>query len=191
MARRERRQSEKHITQEEHRFQSFLEELSWLMASYAGTDFRAMARYLNRRLRTVSDARESVGGYVSKNPNKHFLVGVLPRLFMDEGLFPTNEDIAQFAKGVMKVELLRYHKKSRFELIGIIVCETDKLNDSELDELVSALDVLVTKGDKAKKLVMQRKKELYGWNAIIQELAKENVGDQDSQRRLHSTERLL
>jgi hypothetical protein len=42
---------------------------------------------------------------------------------------------------------------------------------------------MAKKSDKAKNLIIQRRKEHFGWNAIIQELARENIDDQNSQRR--------
>lgn len=169
--------------QDPNKFKSFLEEMSWLLASYSNVDFKKMPDVINKYFTTVSKPGAAIGHYVSDNPNKHFLVGVLPRLFIDESLFSTNEDIAQFAKTVMKVNLQRYNKKSRYDLIGTIVCATNNLDDYELGELVRALDLLTKKSDKVKNLILRRRKENYGWNAIIQELARENINGQNSQRR--------
>jgi hypothetical protein len=126
---------------------------------------------LRNKLVHESDAAHAVGSYVSSNPNKHFLVGVLPRLFTDETLFPQNEDIAQFALSVMDVPIPSYQKKSRYEIIGRIVCLVNGLDDKLLSKLVHALEVLTEDDENVKKVIKQRKDQNFGWNAIIQELA--------------------
>lgn len=152
----------------------FLEELGWLLSSYPNLDLR----YVSKELRDAiahgpAAATAAVGGYISTNPNKHFLVGVLPRVLTDESLFPTNEDIAEFATTVMNVKIPRFHKKSKYELIGHIVCQTENLNERALSKLVHALSMLTEEGDKVRKIISQRKQQNFGWNAIIQELATE------------------
>lgn len=95
---------------------------------------------------------------------------------MDETLFPTNEDVAQFAESVMALRIPRYGKKSKYEIIGHIVCETDALNDQKLAKLVSALAALADGDDRTKRLIRERKEQQFEWNAIIQELAQTSNG---------------
>lgn len=160
---------------------SFIEELSWLLSTYSNVDFKAMPDTIRKYFSTFTKESIVMRQYISDNPNQHFLVGVLPSVLNDASLFATNEDIAQFAKTVMKVNLRRYSKKSRYELIGTIVCETNELNDFELTELVNALSVLTKKKDKAKSLITKRRQENYAWNVIIQELARESINGQNNQ----------
>jgi hypothetical protein len=149
----------------------FLEELSWLLSSYSDINLTAGVRNLRNRILHEFDAAAAVGSYESPNPNKQFLVGVLPRVLNDEALFPTNEDIAEFANSVMKVRIPRYHKKSKYELIGHIVCQTNDLDEKGLSKLVHALSILTGGDEKVRRLIKQRKDQNFGWNAIIQELA--------------------
>jgi len=154
------------------RVRSFLEELGWLVTSYSNVDLKLAADLLIERSGPGhSAASAAVGDYASSNPNKHFLVGALPRVLTDETLFPTNEDIAQFARSVMDLAILRYEKKSKYEIIGHIVCETDRLDDRKLAKLVSALAMLTEGDDGTRSLIRQRKAQNFGWNEIIQELA--------------------
>jgi hypothetical protein len=157
----------------------FLEELSWLLSSYSDLNLKTAVRDIRNRLFHEFDAASAVGSYASPNPNKQFLVGVLPRVLNDEALFPTNEDISEFALSVMKVRIPRYHKKSKYELIGHIVCQTNELDERGLSKLVHALAVLTGGDEKVRKLIKQRKDQNFGWNAIIQELA---AGKADEQR---------
>lgn len=148
----------------------FLEELSWLLESYSAVDIGFLSKALRSGMSKAA-VTSAVGGYASTNPNKQFLVGALPRVFMDETLFPTNEDIAQFAESVMELQIPRFSKKSKYEIIGHVVCETDRLDDRKLARLVFALSSLADGDARTKRLVRQRKAEQFGWNAIIQELA--------------------
>jgi len=184
MINNEKDKSRKTKSQDPRKLKSFLEEISWLLASYSDIDFKAMPQVLKKYFSAISDDGAAIRQYVSDNPNKQFLVGVLPRLFIDDSIFATNEDIAQFAKSVMKLELVRYNKKSRYELIGTIVCEANNLDDYELNELVRALALITKKMDTVKKFIIQRRNEHFGWNTIIQELAKENINGKNTQLRL-------
>jgi hypothetical protein len=162
-------------TKESQKAQRFLEELSWLLDNYSTLDLKTLAATLQAHGGGAT-ATAAVGEYASANPNKQFLVGALPRVFTDESLFPTNEDIAQFAESVMDLRILRYGKKSKYEIIGHIVCETDRLDDRKLAKLVSALAALADGDDRTKRLIRQRKEQHFEWNAIIQELAQAQNG---------------
>lgn len=153
------------------RLTRFLEEFSWLLESYSDLDLIGAAKNISNNDNKLSEAKVAVGNYESSNPNKHFLVGVLPRLFTDQTIFPTNDDISQFAKNVMDVSIPYSGKKSKYEIIGHIVCQTDKLNDYELTKLVKALAKISNNDSETKELIKMRKKENYSWNDIIQELA--------------------
>jgi hypothetical protein len=158
---------------EMRRFLNFLEELSWVMRNYSPSELESASRMINEYLHKDFEAKAAVGVYESANPNKHFLVGVLPRVFTDEALFPKNEDIAQFASSVMNVSITHAGKRSKYEIIGHIVCETNMLDDEGLSKLVSALAALSKDDVRAKKLIARRKRQNFEWNAIIQELAAE------------------
>jgi hypothetical protein len=151
----------------------FLEEFSWLMETYSKVDLKKAAQLIDESLGETSEVRKAIGVYESDNPNIHFLAGVLPSLFLDESLFKINDDIAEFASAVLKLNIPRHHKKSKHEIIGHIVCETNKLNEKELDKLVRALSLIVN-DEKGKKILAEKKKdESFSWNDMIQSLIKE------------------
>jgi hypothetical protein len=166
--------NDKRTAHDAARARQFFEELSWILSSYSGLDFKSLPRLLRNELDSRNRTQHAVGGYVSPNPNKHFLVGVLPRLFNDTTLFPSNDDIAEFASTVMHVSIPRFHKKSRYELIGHVVCQTETLSDQQLRDLVKALEVLLNKSDSVAEIVKKRKQGSFGWNKVIQELVAEH-----------------
>ncbi|WP_306331974.1 hypothetical protein [Vibrio injensis] len=155
----------------------FVEELSWLLESKNKLKLSEIPDIL----RKASDEKKSLSmlnngngtdKYISPNPNIHYLIGVLPRLFKDSKIFPKNEDIVEFANEVLEIEVSRSDKRSRYELIGLIVCECNDLDDSKLDLLVSALSNITGSSDKINLMVTEKKNIGFSWNETIRKLAK-------------------
>ncbi|HED2373469.1 TPA: hypothetical protein R4216_002579 [Citrobacter freundii] len=152
------------------KIKKLLEELSWIMSEYSATDLMKLYNTIDSSMSSTNEISESIG-YRPENPNKHFLTGALPTLFLDQELFKTNDEIALFAEQVMGVKILRYHKKSKYEIIGHIVCEANSLSDPGLNKLVKALEMIVT--DESKKKSIYNKKNnssTFSWNEVIQDL---------------------
>lgn len=148
---------------------SFIEELGWLLKSQRGLDLSEIAAELRERSSNAGSKR--VGSeYTSPNPNIHFLIGILPRLFQDQDLFVSNSSIAEFAEDVLGIPVPRFEKRSKYELIGLIVCETDSLSDDKLEKLVLALAELTKSESKLKKFQEARKSESFSWNLAIESL---------------------
>lgn len=153
---------------EERRIDSFFEELSWLLDVYKDIN----VKLLSKRMSSYKNSELSgIAANHSVSDNKQFLVGVLPTLLADESLFQANEDIADFARQVMNVDIPRYHKKSRYELIGHIVCNTNELDENSLAPLVKALAAVLERGDVGKAMLRTKKTANYSWNSIISDLS--------------------
>lgn len=154
----------------------FIEELSWLLNTYSDLDFRALDHFVHAKPVTVSRPRtQRVSRKLPRNPNIHLLVGMLPGMFVDERLFPTNEDIAEFASSALGVVIPRWQKKSKFELIGHIVCTANGLKDNALENLVSALTE-VTGEEETRKAIESKRQQGLSWNEVIQTLLKDRRG---------------
>ena len=150
---------------------SFVEELAWLLESKKNMKLRLAVEDLRKLARGPESALKVGREYTSPNPNIHFLIGVLPRLFQDEMLFPSNAAIAQFAEEVLHVPVSRYEKRSKYELIGLIVCQTDQLNDQKLDELVRALAEITKSEVKLNSIRSAREAGTFSWNNTIRQLS--------------------
>lgn len=148
----------------------FIEELSWLLSSYEDLDFRALgalSENLALSQRTVQNLRNHTLG---RPQTTQMLVGILPSLLIDEKLFPQNEDIIEFSGLALGITIPRWHKKSKFELIGHIVCSAEKADLRKLQQLVRILeDITDEKGETRKVMEAQRKSGL-SWNEVIQRL---------------------
>ena len=109
--------------------------------------------------------------YQSSDLNKRFLIGALPRLLLDRDLFPSNEDIVDFAAAALRLEMTRtVEKRARHEIIGKIVCETDTLDEQQLTDLVKALEKLVGNKDRLSVMIEKKKSGTFSWNETLQEL---------------------
>lgn len=148
----------------------FIEELSWLFESNKGLDLKKSLSELEQTLEESNAIHNFAKEYKSPNPNKHFLIGVLPKLFQDSRLFPVNENIAKFAKEILGINVSRYEKRSKYELIGLIICETETLSDSKLSNLVEALAEITGNDEKIKSIQKERENINFSWNETIQKL---------------------
>ncbi|HEY4438551.1 MAG TPA: hypothetical protein VGN40_20555 [Lelliottia sp.] len=152
------------------KIKKLIEELSWIMTEYSSTDLMKVYNALDSSSVLTSEISESIG-YKPENPNKHFLTGALPALFLDQNLFKSNDEIALFSEQIIGVKIPRYNKKSKYEIIGHIVCEANALNDQGLKKIVKALEQIVS--DETRKKSIYNKKNnssSFSWNEVIQDL---------------------
>lgn len=161
-------------TRDARSVKKFLEELFWVLSSNSHLDFRAIAENIEL-IASPKGAGHQLARYVSKNPNIHFLIGTLPVIFSNEKFFPTNEDITEFASEALRLPITRWEKRSRYELIGLIVCETANLDDDRLVRLVDALSKIVSDDPDAQGLFRDRKANRLSWNEVIQKLSHGEV----------------
>ena len=89
---------------------------------------------------------------------------------MDESIFPSNEDIAEFSETALKITIPRWQKKAKFELVGHIVCHAVKLDDLQVANLVRALTLIVDGENAARQILTSRKEQGLSWNEVIQNL---------------------
>jgi hypothetical protein len=149
-----------------------LDDLVWTLQKIDVNQIRTAAEAFRASLIAKDDTSAVAKTYRSKDPNKHFLIGVLPRLFQDKALFPQNEDIAEFAANALGLEMSRTEKRSRYEIIGKVVCETDALDERALTTLVRALESLVGDKDRIHQMVERKRAGSFSWNETIQELLR-------------------
>lgn len=146
----------------------FIEELSWLLSSYDGTDFKALAKLSDEYMGATS-LRNSLT-HRTGNGREDALVGVIPGILVDETLFPTNEDIADFASSLLDISIPRWQKKSKYELIGHIVCHTHLAPPIRRRKLAEALESLVADRDILTRQIAKQRQGGASWNEVIQSL---------------------
>lgn len=149
-----------------------LDDLVWTLQKVDLQQLKSLSNVF-RSILVQDEMSSSVAQtYKSDSPNRHFLIGVLPKLFQDKVLFPQNEDIADFASSALKLEMSRTEKRSRYEIIGKVVCETDTLDEAGLTSLVQALEKLVGNKDTLAKMVEKKRSGSFSWNETLQELLR-------------------
>lgn len=146
-----------------------LDQLVWLLRGARINEIENLISFFKKNLESnpVNDLE-----CVNLLANKDYLVGSLPALFQDLKLFPRNEDIVDFAKDVLNIDVIHGYKKSRHEIIGRVICETLTLDESNLTKLVDALKVIKLDDKKIEKMKEKRNSGSLSWNQEIQELLK-------------------
>lgn len=141
---------------------NIVEELSWLLD--------------NKKIKILKDAPQLMRNTLSEDKNisnteehKKELIGVLPNLLLDEDLFKTNADIAEFSESVLGISLPRHTKSSRFELIGRIICSVPTLATNKINSLMNALGLLDLNKEKIKS--NKNIQDNFSWNDTIQQLS--------------------
>lgn len=147
----------------------FMEEFAWLMKTYDDLDFNALGQ-LSSELAMLSRGRGPRMRHSDSMAVTATLVGSLPSFLVDEELFSTNEDIAEFSVAVLSIHIPRWQKKSKYELIGHIVCNVNEASPSKVSRLLEALDEILDERGDAKQKIARGRKSGRGWNEVIQEI---------------------
>lgn len=146
---------------------SFLEEFSWISKKFSRFNFIDIVEGITND--SLTDRPVS-----SKDEMKGFLAGYLPKILLDKDLFLKNKDIDDFAKS-LGVTISRPEKRSREEMIGIIVCDIHEKNSIELEiayNIVNSMsnDPLILSKIKERKVRSTSNNEAYDWNNVIKEI---------------------
>lgn len=142
---------------------NFLQELSWLTDNYKDISIKD----IYNQLKNSSEEKTSTG---KLQADTKYLVGVLPSILQDTELFPKKEDILEFAKQELGIELNLQAKRSRIEYIGSILCMLSNENSGRLERLVEALDTLLNNESKMSEVKKQRLEPNFSWNETIARL---------------------
>ena len=146
-----------------------LEELEWLLDSPRGRSLLSSLPKMIENLREINNGGGSV--HVNRH-NIRSLVGVLPEFFQNTKLFRTNADIEQFAREVLNVTIINFEKKSRTEIIGVIVCSVPNFEDSTFEVLGKYLSNIIDDEKKCNQVVKEKETTNFSWNDTISKLFK-------------------
>lgn len=160
---------------------AFLEQLTWLIESKGR---RLDLDFLRQLLMDYEDrsgfedklspsVRKFAKNYIAENPDKHFLVGALPSLLQDEKLFPSNKDIAEFSGQFMGIPVSRFEKRSRYEMIGLVVCAVNDLSKTALNRIATRLSSLVGNERLLFEIAEEKARNaMFSWNDVIRRFGK-------------------
>lgn len=158
---------------ERQQFINFFEELSWLLDANKGMNFKGASRFLMeyRNLVMHNNTISNTG-----NSNAYGLIGVLPSLLKDTEIFQSNSQLVQFAEEVLSLRIPRWEKKSRNEIIGLIICEVEDVNKERLDTITQWASRILRNKNRVRDLQYNAKNSgnLFSWNDTIQKLIGED-----------------
>lgn len=147
-----------------------LQELVWAVRSRPTEELVNGVKHLRKMARSQSLLPAAKSSRDARR-NVKALVGAMPLLLGDTDIFPSNEDIAKFAHEALSIEIPRWEKRSRYEMIGMLVMETINLGDAELRGVARLVSTL---GGGGKALASFKKKSQqvgFSWNEAIRTLA--------------------
>jgi len=78
------------------------------------------------------------------------LLGKLPTILIKRDYFKTNEDLVNFAKKKLTVKLTTWQKKSRAEIIGLIIETVFSLKSDKIKEFYEAATAIKKREDEGK-----------------------------------------
>lgn len=154
---------------EVQQFINFFEELSWLLDSNKEINFKNASKFL--KLCRNSFAH----GITSNTSDAYDLIGVLPSLLKDNEIFQNNSQLVQFAQEVLEINIPRWEKKSRNEIIGLIICEVEDVNKERLNILTQWAANILSNKSQVKDMQSKAKTlgNIFSWNETIQKLVGE------------------
>lgn len=157
---------------ESQQFINFFEELSWLLDSNRELNFKNASKFLKLYRNTLAHGATTN----SKASDAYSLIGVLPSLLKDNEIFQNNSQLVQFAEEVLALNISRWEKRSRNEIIGLIICEVEDVNKERLDILAQWAANILNNKNQVKDMQSKAKTSgnLFSWNETIQKLVGED-----------------
>jgi hypothetical protein len=147
-----------------------LQEVVWAIRSRDPEQIAGGLKHLQRTMRSTDRLGSEAPIRSDHRKNKKALVGSMPLLLADIELFPANEDIVKFAFEALKISVPRWEKRSRYELIGMIIMETITLSEVDLKGVARFVKDLDGGGKRLDVLKSRSRQTGFSWNETIRKL---------------------
>lgn len=150
-----------------------LQELVWAIKSRESSELLLGVAHLRQlasseRKKTSAKAKAAEG---DKRESLRALVGAMPLILADSELFPTNEDIAKFALEALQITISRWEKRSRYEMIGMLVMESINASDANLRDVSRLVEKVSDESDSLDEIKQSSRKTGFSWNQAIRNLS--------------------
>lgn len=99
------------------------------------------------------------------------LVGSMSLVLADAELFPANEDIAKFAAEALQISITRWEKRSRYEMIGMLIMESINASPARLREVGDLLNKISNESDSMAQIKKRSRQTGFSWNEAIRSLS--------------------
>lgn len=151
-----------------------LQELVWAIRSREPNELLTGVSHL-RRLATGEKALGTNIGkrttLADKRRDLKSLVGSMSLVLADVELFPANEDIAKFANEALQIPITRWEKRSRYEMIGMLIMESINANPTRLKDVVSLLERISNESESMTQIKSRARQTGFSWNEAIRSMS--------------------
>lgn len=153
-----------------------IQELIWAIRSRETSELSSGVSYLrNLALHEKTERRKSEKisrpSLMDRRRDLKALVGSMSLVLADVELFPSNEDIAKFAKEALRIPIPRWEKRSRYEMIGMLVMESINASPARLREVAGLLNKISEESDSMDEIKKSARQTGFSWNEAIRTLS--------------------
>ena len=151
-----------------------IQELVWAIRSRESNELLNGVSYLkhlaqNEKIeRRRSDKKSSLR---ERQRDLKALVGSMSLVLADAELFPANEDIAKFANEALQISIARWEKRSRYEMIGMLIMESISASPARLREVGELLSKISDESDSMAQIKKRSRQTGFSWNEAIRSLS--------------------
>ncbi|MBL8309007.1 MAG: hypothetical protein JNL19_01155 [Burkholderiales bacterium] len=151
-----------------------LQELVWALQSRESSDLLSGVSHLRQlamKDRTERRAHDKRLPVHARQRDLKALVGSMPLVLADAELFPSNEDIAKFAVEALQISIARWEKRSRYEMIGMLVMESMNASPQRLREVGRLLNKISDESESMAQIKLNSRQTGFTWNEAIRSLS--------------------
>lgn len=142
----------------------FIEDLCWLLDSKRNMNFADVAKIVDDMKKEEQINKKENIDQLSED-----IIGILPRLLVDTTLFGSNKMLNQFADEILGIEIKNWEKRSRNEMIGVIICEIQGSDNKKRGVSLYLLENILAKKEEISKFQKKNEAEKnpFRWNDVI------------------------
>ncbi|HEN8710333.1 TPA: hypothetical protein U8203_004966 [Pseudomonas putida] len=149
-----------------------LQELIWAIRSRESTELSQGVSYLRNLASHEKMKRNKVARPLLRDRQSDLkaLVGSMSLVLADTELFPANEDIAKFAVEALQIPISRWEKRSRYEMIGMLIMESINASPDRLRDVGELLNKISNESDSMDVIKKSSRQVGFSWNEAIRSL---------------------
>lgn len=151
-----------------------IQELVWAIRSRESSELLngvSYLRYLANNEKVERRKADKKPTLKDKRRDLKALVGSMSLVLADAELFPANEDIAKFATEALQISIARWEKRSRYEMIGMLIMESINASPARLREVGNLLNKISDESDSMAQIKQRSRQTGFSWNEAIRSLS--------------------
>lgn len=151
-----------------------IQELVWAIRSRESNELLSGVSYLRQLAQSEKVERrraEKTPTLRDKRRDLKNLVGSMSIVLADIELFPANESIAKFAMEALQISITRWEKRSRYEMIGMLIMESINASPARLKEVGNLLSKISDESDSMAQIKQRARQTGFSWNEAIRSLS--------------------